>query len=226
MASYDRNDKREAAQKWRRNGRNFAQLARHPAMPSRGTLYNWAKKGEPQSLTGGDDWFDWADREDAKDAEAARQQELKRAEKQDLSWAEAEKDRVRELAVEAHRQLTSAEGQSISASQYRELIELYLRLDNLSQEKIEWQQAQFTKMLTVLMEHVSEKQFAAIKADFMQLEHEARQDMPIPPADQRPEDEPVYRDMPHKPEGEEQQEFRVPAMPEEGLEEVVSESEE
>jgi len=211
MPSYDENDQREAAQTWRQNGRNLSSLARREDMPSRSMLWRWKKAGVPEELTGGDDWETWADRADSRNAEAEREREIRRAEREDMSEIEAQRDRLEEIIAEGHRQLSQGQVK-ITAKQYKDLINLKLELGNLSQSKIEWQRAQMTKILLLVMPMLTEKQFAELQMEMERVDTKTLQKLPTQSVDVRetPDFERVpYREAPG-PETIEEAEVAVP----------------
>lgn len=210
MPRYDAVDQREAAQAWRMNGRNMSKLSRVPKMPSRKTLDKWRKAGKPKELTGGDPWDVWADRADAKDEADARAEKIERRTKEELSWADGQKRDIEELLAEAHRQLTGGGGEPITAAQYTKLVDAYMKVDNLSREKLEWGQNLAANLLAIVMRHVGEKQFADIKLKFQQLLNKEREKLPqVPPGEEV--EEGVFMQMPYRPDA-----------PEEAPEEVAS----
>jgi RNA polymerase-binding transcription factor DksA len=203
MPSYSENDQRAAAQSWRQNGRNLAELSRRDDMPSRSMLWRWKKEGKPHELTGGDDWEEWADRADAREAEAEREREIRRAEREEMGEIETQRDRIEEIIAEGHRQLSEGEVE-ITASQYKQLVNLKVELGNLSQSKIEWQRAQMTKILLIVMPMLTEQQFAELQLEMEKIDTKSLQKLPTQGVDL--DDSAAFEEIPYRePSGEGEQ---------------------
>lgn len=140
---------------------------------TRATLHTWAKRGE---LTEGVTWQEYREAMHEAMVQEVRMEELERTVDKERAYLEQVKQDLREIVYEELIRKYRDGDFKASIGDMTEVVKLYSMLENGAAEKMAFAEFFATKVLAIVFDVVSDKDFAAIKARIalMQAEVEAK----------------------------------------------------
>ena len=149
---------------------SMTEIARREGMPSKVTLYKWAEEGE---ATSGTPWEEYRDQKEAKQIQQSREKALRVQNESTQSFLETAKEDVKRLYKVVRDKVEFGEVE-VKPKDVAEMLRLFALLDNQDAEARLKQEKFVRKVFMILVDEVTEQQFAAIKNKIALMMQEER----------------------------------------------------
>ena len=161
--------------------RNKTQVAEETGI-SRQTILRWSKEGIPEEVTGGKTWDEYWEAKDKERLAASQQRELEKRDDEEVDFFDEQQQRIKSLMDTIYARLQAEDGgEMVSARDFQTLMELYVKIDNMHAEKVQWMRSVALAMVNAVAEEVEEGTLLRIKSRLMNILETERQKMgPIP----------------------------------------------
>lgn len=159
------------------NGMSFKEIsAELDGRPSHQTLYNWSERGEPQSLTGGMDWFTYKQKVDESRLEVSRKRSLQRESEEGKAFIDEAKTMTENAFKKVYERIMEGTA-DVRGSDLDKMLRLYLLLDNQAAEQVAWMENFATQVFGMAFEIMTEQQFHTFKSKVLDLQYKKRQEL-------------------------------------------------